>query len=107
MKLHRSTSDRMISGVAGGIAEELNVDSTLVRLITAAIVIFTGVGPILYILAWILMPEANGHVIAQDAADWVGKQAKGKGKGQSGPGAGQPYPDPNANQNIHNPHDLR
>lgn len=104
MTLQRSTSDRMIAGVCGGIAEEYNIDATLVRLITAAIVLFTGVGPALYILGWILMPQANGHIIAQDAvnraSDWTKSRKDKRG--------GQPYPDPHAGrQYIHNADDLR
>jgi len=43
--------------VAGGIAAYLGVDCGITRLVTAAVVLFTGVGPVLYILAWIFLPE--------------------------------------------------
>ena len=57
-QLTRSKSNRVFAGVAGGIAAYTGLDSGLVRLLTAvAIIIFPGVGPILYILAWILLPE--------------------------------------------------
>ena len=57
-KLYKSSSDRKIAGVCGGIAEYLNVDSTLVRLATAVLVLVAGSGPLAYILAALIIPEA-------------------------------------------------
>lgn len=55
-KLYKSTRDRMICGVCGGIAEYMQVDPTLVRL--AAVVLgFTGSGLLIYIVAAIIMPD--------------------------------------------------
>lgn len=56
-QLRRSADDRMLAGVAGGIARYLNADVTLVRVIIAALVLFTGVGVALYVAAWLLIPE--------------------------------------------------
>ncbi len=58
-KLFRSTKDRMIGGVCGGIGEYLDIDPTVVRLLW---VLFTfvslGAGGIFaYIIAWIVIPE--------------------------------------------------
>jgi phage shock protein PspC (stress-responsive transcriptional regulator) len=47
----------MLAGVAGGIARYLNADVTLVRIIIAALVVFTGAGLALYAAAWLLIPE--------------------------------------------------
>lgn len=55
-KLTRSATNRILGGVAGGIAAYTGLDCGLVRLITAAVVIFTGVGLVLYLLAWALLP---------------------------------------------------
>lgn len=55
-KLYKSTQDRMICGVCGGIAEYFNIDSSLVRI---AWVIFTfcgGCGLLAYIIAAIILP---------------------------------------------------
>jgi phage shock protein PspC (stress-responsive transcriptional regulator) len=60
LQLRRSGDDKMLAGVAGGIARSLNADVTLVRVIIAALVLFTGVGAALYIAAWLLIPE-DGH----------------------------------------------
>lgn len=55
--LRRSRSDRVIAGVAGGIAQHLGLDSTLVRLAWVAIALFGGSGVILYLVAWLIMAE--------------------------------------------------
>lgn len=55
-KLYRSNTDKKIAGVCGGLAEYLNVDSTIVRLITAAAVIFAGAGLLAYIIAALIIP---------------------------------------------------
>lgn len=60
-KLYKSSSDRKIFGVCGGIAEYLNVDSTIVRL---ALVLFTlagGSGLIFYIIAAMVMADEPGY----------------------------------------------
>ena len=55
-KLYKSSRDKKICGVCGGIAEYFNIDSTVVRLI---FVIFglVSVGVVFYILAALLMPQ--------------------------------------------------
>ena len=57
-RLSRPREDRKIAGVCAGFARYLGVDVTLVRLI-AVILIFCpiGVGPIAYLIAWIVMPN--------------------------------------------------
>ena len=59
-QLRRSADDKMLAGVAGGIARYLNTDVTLVRIIVAALVLFTGAGVALYVAAWLLIP-ADGE----------------------------------------------
>ena len=56
-QLRRSGDGRMLAGVAAGLARYLNADVTLVRVIIAALALFTGVGVALYIAAWLLIPE--------------------------------------------------
>ena len=59
-QLRRSGDDRMLAGVAGGIARYLNVNVTLVRVIIAALALFSGAGAALYLAAWLLIP-ADGE----------------------------------------------
>ncbi len=60
-KLVRNMEKKMICGVCAGIADYLNVDVTVVRLITAVLAFFSGCGIILYIIAAFLMPEGENY----------------------------------------------
>ena len=71
--LSRSADDRMLAGVAGGLARYLNVDATLVRIGVAALTLLTGVGAALYIAAWLLIP-ADGEDQSIAAAWIAGRQ---------------------------------
>ncbi len=57
-RLTRSSSDRMLSGVCGGVAEYAGIDANLVRLVVVLGTIF-GFGSlaIAYVVAWVLMPQ--------------------------------------------------
>ncbi len=56
-KLYRSVSDKQIAGVCGGLAKYFGIDSTVVRLVWAAAVILAGAGLLLYLIAWVLIPQ--------------------------------------------------
>jgi phage shock protein PspC (stress-responsive transcriptional regulator) len=59
-KLMRSKSDRMISGVCGGIAAYLGVDSVFVRLAFLVLIFASGIGLLIYLILMVIMPsEAN------------------------------------------------
>ena len=66
-QLTRSRTNRIIGGVSGGIAAYTGLDSGIVRLITAAIVVFTGVGAVAYILAWIILPSEGSSTTGLDS----------------------------------------
>ena len=70
--LRRSTDDRMLAGVAGGIARYLDVDATLVRVGIAALTLLTGAGAALYVAAWLLIP-ADGEDQSVAAA-WIAER---------------------------------
>ena len=56
-RFHRSSRDRMVAGVCGGLAETFKVDAALVRLAAVAAVVFTWGGALVaYLIAWIVMP---------------------------------------------------
>ena len=57
--LHKSSSHKMIAGVCGGIAEYFAVDPTLVRLGFAAISLLGGSGLLAYIIAAVIIPDAD------------------------------------------------
>ena len=54
--LYRSQKNRVIAGVAGGMAEYFNIDPLIVRLIFVALLLAGG-GGLLYIIAWIFIPS--------------------------------------------------
>jgi phage shock protein C len=61
-RLYRSTKDRMIAGVCGGIAEYFNADPTIVRLV-AVLTMVLGIFPtvIAYLVLWVVVPENPGN----------------------------------------------
>jgi phage shock protein C len=58
-RMTRSTSERMIAGVAGGLADYFNMDPTLVRLILVLLALAGGPGVLIYLILWVVMPEDN------------------------------------------------
>ncbi|MBU1100343.1 MAG: PspC domain-containing protein [Bacteroidetes bacterium] len=56
-KLHRSRIDRVFGGVASGLAKYLNLDAILVRVVFIILAFINGIGVILYIILWIVLPE--------------------------------------------------
>lgn len=59
-KLHKSSANKMIAGVCGGIGEYFDIDPTLVRLGFVALSFLAGGGLMVYILAAIIIPtDAN------------------------------------------------
>ncbi len=67
--LRRSTTDRQIAGVCGGLAEYFGVDSTAVRLLWVIASVFCGVvigGVIVYLLAWLVVPSATTQSLSPD-----------------------------------------
>jgi phage shock protein PspC (stress-responsive transcriptional regulator) len=71
-QLRRSADNRMLAGVAGGLARYLGADVTLVRVIIAALVLLTGAGAALYLAAWLLIP-ADGDE-EPIAAAWLARR---------------------------------
>ena len=59
--LYRSESDKMLGGVCGGLANYLSLDTTLVRLFFALLVLGSGIGLIVYLALWIIMPSESSE----------------------------------------------
>lgn len=75
-RLYRSTTDRMIAGVCGGLGAYLAVDPILIRLFFVLLTIAGGSGVLIYVLMWILIPsgapgaaDATPPSGAEDLAD--------------------------------------
>lgn len=58
-RLVRSSLDKKIAGVCGGLARYFDIDATLVRVIFVLLALFSGGGLILYIILWLVMPEST------------------------------------------------
>ncbi|AHI56910.1 PspC domain-containing protein [Listeria ivanovii] len=56
-KLYKSSSQKMISGVCGGLAEYFGIEVTIVRLIWVGLSLIAGSGILLYIIAAIIIPK--------------------------------------------------
>jgi phage shock protein PspC (stress-responsive transcriptional regulator) len=59
-KLYRVREGRVVAGVCAGLAAHFGIDPTLVRLGFALFTIFGGAGILLYLCAWIVIPEEGG-----------------------------------------------
>ncbi|MDQ7798960.1 MAG: PspC domain-containing protein [Candidatus Edwardsbacteria bacterium] len=55
-RIYRSTRDRMLGGVCGGLGEYFDIDPTIVRLV-AVVFALSGAGILAYIIAWIIIPD--------------------------------------------------
>lgn len=71
-ELTRSTTNKVIAGVCGGIGEYFDVDPVFVRIVTVILAFATGFGLIGYIVAWIIMPKneptfaINGETVSPE-----------------------------------------
>jgi phage shock protein C len=68
-QLRRSETDRVIAGVAGGVAQRFGFNSTLVRLAWVASVFFGGFGLLTYLILWIALPKSPAHLPATRIAE--------------------------------------
>jgi phage shock protein PspC (stress-responsive transcriptional regulator) len=66
-RLTRSVADRQIAGVCGGLAEYLDIDVTIVRIITVVLAVYPGAiicGVLAYLIGWMVIPESQAPVSA-------------------------------------------
>lgn len=73
--LTRPAHDRMLAGVAAGVARHLGVDVTIVRIAFALLAVMGGAGVPLYLIGWLLMPE-------EDAGQSIASQFLQTGQGR-------------------------
>lgn len=66
-RLYRTTADCMLGGVAGGVARYVGTDPVLVRLGFMILSLFYGMGVMLYLIMWAVMPdEASVSLSGED-----------------------------------------
>ena len=89
-RLERSKSNRVLGGVCAGVANYLNMDPTLVRVLTVVISLFTGVPIVLYIIALFVVPEEGSQPIPPSYPPVGGPQGQPAGYSAAPPQTGQP-----------------
>ena len=62
-KLYRSRYDKKLAGVCGGLAQYLNMDPTVVRLVWFLITLFAGAGLLAYIICALVIPEEPAEIV--------------------------------------------
>lgn len=62
-RLFRSRNERIVAGVAGGIATMFDIDPLLVRIAFVALALFNGFGLIVYLALWLLVPNEDSPAI--------------------------------------------
>lgn len=71
-RLYRSRTDTVIGGVAAGLANYLNADPALIRIAWAILVVVTsGAALLVYIVCWVVVPEAPEEAAAEPETDPV------------------------------------
>lgn len=56
-RLTRSTTDKKIAGVCGGLARYFGLDVTIIRIVFLISLIFGGLGLWIYLIVWLVAPE--------------------------------------------------
>ncbi len=83
-RLYRSSTDKVIGGVCGGLGDYLDIDPVIARIIFVLLVLFGGSGILVYIILWIVVPEKKytfGEVNKEEAPS--GTEVSGEGTSRS------------------------
>jgi len=99
-KLVRSRTDRMVSGVCGGLATYLGIEAVWVRLFFVLMTMANGLGLLVYLILWVIVPEVGREEVtpgqtfesnvqemagkAQELAQGVGEAIRGGPNRQAG-----------------------
>ena len=65
--VRRNTDDRWLAGVCSGIADRLGIDPLIVRGALIVLLFVGGLGGLVYLIAWALLPDQNGKILAEAA----------------------------------------
>lgn len=112
-RLARSSTDKVLAGVCGGLAQYFGIDVVFVRLIMVGLVLAGGLGILLYPLLWLIMPvegatpqslrvglqemQREAQSFGQQvASQWSARQ--GSGTPRYDPQTGQPLPEVQADR---------
>src|SRR3546814_13536124 len=61
-RLRRSTLDKHVAGVAGGLGRHLDIDPVIIRVAFVVLTFFGGAGLILYVACWLMVPDDREQV---------------------------------------------
>ena len=81
-KLYRSRSDSMLGGVCGGLGDYFDIDSNLIRLIFVLLGVANGVGVLIYLAMWLIVPQegrstkASNQETLRQGADEIAERAR-------------------------------
>ena len=56
-KLRRSSGDKVIAGVCGGLGAYFGIDPVMVRIALVLFTLFGGAGVLVYLVCWLCMPQ--------------------------------------------------
>ncbi|HEY6127745.1 MAG TPA: PspC domain-containing protein [Candidatus Acidoferrum sp.] len=76
-RLMRSSTDKKLGGVCGGLAEYFDMDPTLVRVLWLLVVLCGGTGILLYVILWLVLPLAPPLVAVTPPAGPIATQTGG------------------------------
>ncbi len=89
-KLYRSRKDKMVGGIAGGLAEYFEIDPTLVRIAFVITLFLGGTGVLAYIILWIVVPE-EPYVFPSPDVNSEQQKTEDKQTGDSGSSPEDPF----------------
>jgi len=97
-RLYRSETDRMIGGVCGGLGQYLGLDPILVRLFFVLLALGNGIGVLIYLILWFIVPVETKAVswaseeTARDAAGEIAERGRQMGNDlRAGAGLAHPH----------------
>ena len=93
-RLYKDPSHKMVCGVCSGLANYLNVDPTIIRLIWAIAIVFAGAGLWVYLICALVIPE-DPNVYDNNEQYWQQQQQQYNQNGQQ-------YYNPDPNQQYNN-----
>jgi phage shock protein C len=67
-KLYRATEGRMLGGVCTGLAQYLGLDVLLVRILFVVLGLVNGLGLVIYLAMWIIIPDQAGRELSSEAS---------------------------------------
>jgi len=84
-RLNRHRTNRMFAGVCGGLGEYLRIDPTFVRIFFVLLALSNGLGLLIYLLMWIIVPPEDARSIslsesARTGADEIAEHARSMGE---------------------------